>query len=50
MSNRRKTREQRLRQTARNNPSKRAEAREELSRIDMLKQYAVLQGHKVKES
>jgi hypothetical protein len=50
MGNRRKTREQRLRQTVRNNPRKRQSANEELSRIDMLKQYAVLQGYKVKES
>lgn len=50
MSNSRKTKEQRLRQTVRNNPRKRAEAREELGRIDMLKQFARLTDLKKKES
>lgn len=50
MSNRRKTREERLRQTVRNNPYKRDRAKEELSKIELFKQAATLQGLKVKET
>lgn len=58
MSNRRKTKEQRLRQTVRSREGvethrahrETRDAQEQLSRIDLLKQYAALQGHTVKES
>lgn len=52
MSNRRKTKEERLRQTLANSPfqKKRQEASEELSKIEVYKMSAALQGHKVKET
>lgn len=51
MSNRRKTREERLQQLARSNPRKRARAKEELERIAILKKFAWLDDrHREREA